>query len=128
MTTGPDPSRPYYKVDPKMDRYIPNQFSAGELWGHVALSLLLLCWGGVGLWTNDLVVPISKRGAALHLQGPAAIVMFCALVAATVNLLSVVLDHFDIRNNELSYRRFAFFTQALGWLLFGAALVVHFAS
>ncbi len=111
-----------------MDRYIPNQFSAGELWGHVALSLLLLCWGGYGLWTNDLVVPISKRGAALHLQGAAAVVMFCALVAATANLFSVVLDHFDIRNNELSYRRFAFFTQALGWLFFGAALIVHFGS
>jgi hypothetical protein len=128
MTPGPDPNRPYYQVDPKMDRYIPNQFGAGQLWSHVGLSLLLLCWGGFGLWTNDLIVPVSKRGAALHLQGTAAVIMFCALVAATVNLLSVVLDHFDIRNNELSYRRLAFFTQALGWLLFAAALVVHFVS
>ena len=126
MTTGPDPNRPYYRVDPKMDRYIPNQFSAGQLWSHVGLSLLLLCWGAFGLWTDDLIVPISKRGDALHLQGAAALVMFSAMVAATMNLLSVVLDHFDIRNNELFYRRAAFFTQAIGWLLFAAALVVHF--
>lgn len=77
---------------------------------------------------NDLIVPVNKRGPALHLQGAAAVVMFCALLAATANLLSVVLDHFDIRNNELSYRRFAFFTQTLGWLLFAAALVVHFVE
>ncbi|MCZ8159125.1 MAG: hypothetical protein ACK5V0_13030 [Alphaproteobacteria bacterium] len=126
MSTGPDPHRPYYRVDPKMDRYIPNQFSAGQLRSHVGLSLLLLGWGTFGLWTDDLVVPVSKRGAALHLQGAAALVMFCAMIAATLNLLSVILDHFDIRNNVLSYRRAAFFTQALGWLLFVAALLVHF--
>ena len=109
-----------------MDRYIPNQFSTGQLLMHIGLSLLLLLWGGFGLWADDLVVPVSKRGAALHLHGAAAVVMFCAMLAATTNLLSVVLDHFDIRNNELSYRRVAFFSQAVGWLLFAAALVVHF--
>ena len=126
MTTGPEPRRPYYRVDPNMDRYIPNQFSTGQLFMHIDLSLLLLLWGGFGLWADDLVVPVSKRGAALHLHGAAAVVMFCAMLAATANLLSVVLDHFDIRNNELSYRRVAFFSQAVGWLLFAAALVVHF--
>ena len=51
--------------------------------------------------------------------------MFCAMVASVLNLLSVVLDHFDIRNNEIMYRRIAFATQAVGWVLFAAAIVVH---
>jgi hypothetical protein len=125
MTAKPDPNRPYYQVDPNMDRYIPNHIPAGARWWYVGLSLLLIAWGSHGLWTDDLIVPVSKRGATIHLQGIAAVIMFCAIVAAALNLLAVVIDHFDIRNNELAYRRFAFGTQLLGWALFASAIVAH---
>jgi hypothetical protein len=117
-------SRPYYQVDPNMDRYIPNHIPSGERWWNVGLSLLILAWGAYGLWADDLIIP-SKRGGGIHLHGTAAVVMFCAMVASVINLLSVVLDHYDLRNNELTYRRIAFGTQVLGWALFAAALVVH---
>jgi len=82
-------------------------------------------WGSFGIWVDDLIVPL-RRGNSLHLRGTAAMIMFAAMVAAALSFLSVVIDHYDLRNNELGYRRFAFATQALGWLLFVVAMVVHF--
>jgi hypothetical protein len=125
MTGKQSPNRPYYQVDPNMDRYIPNHIPAGERWWYVALSSLLIAWGCHGLWTDDLIVPIGKHGATINLHGAAAVIMFCAIVAAALNLLAVVIDHFDIRNNELTYRRFAFVTQLIGWTLFASAIIVH---
>jgi hypothetical protein len=122
------PSRPYYRVDPNMDRYIPNEIPASARWWNFALSLVLIAWGSYGLWADDLLVPVGKRGYALHLHGSAAVVMFFALIAAVVNLLAVVFDHFDVRNNELTYRRIAFGTQIVGWTLFVSAVLVHFWS
>lgn len=107
-----------------MDRYIPNHIPLGERWWNASLSLLILAWGAYGLWADDLVVP-TKRGNSLHLHGTAAAIMFGAMIASVLNLLAVVADHFDIRNNELAYRRFAFGTQVSGWALFSAAILVH---
>jgi len=125
MTAGPDPGRPYYQVDPNMDRYVPNHISASERWWNLGLSLLIIAWGSYGLWVDDLIVPVGKRGNVIHLHGTAAAIMFCAMVAAALNLLTVIIDHIDIRNNELSYRRIAFCTQLVGWLLFASAIFVR---
>ena len=124
MSHEPPLNRPYYQVDPNMDRYIPNHIPAGERWWNVGLSLLILAWGSYGIWADDLIVP-TKRGNGLHLHGAAAVLMFCAMVASVLNLLSVVVDHFDVRNNEITYRRMAFGTQLVGWALFAAAIVTH---
>lgn len=125
MTAGPDPGRPYYQIDPNLDRYIPNHISASQRWWNLGLSLLIIAWGSYGLWADDLIVPVSKRGHEIHLNGTAAVIMFCAMVSAALNLLTVIVDHIDIRNNELTYRRIAFGTQLVGWLLFASAIFVH---
>ena len=39
-------------------------------------------------------------------------------------MLSVVVDHYDTRDNEINYKRFARVTQFLGWSLFILALVL----
>lgn len=116
--------RPYYKVDPNLDRYIPNEIPAGERLWNFGLSLLIIGWGSYGIWADDLIVP-TKRGNGIHLHGTAAMIMFAAMVVAALNFFSVVVDHYDLRNNELNYRRFAFATQALAWLLVVLAMVVH---
>jgi hypothetical protein len=108
-----------------MDRYIPNHIPASERWLYFGLSLLILTWGSYGLWVDDLIVPIGKRGRSMHFHGTAAVVMFCAMVAAILSLLAIVIDHFDLRNNELTYRRFAFFTQLVGCVLFVSAIVIQ---
>ena len=125
MAAEPDPRRPYYRVDPNMDRYIPNHIPANERWVYFALSVFIICWGAYGLWADDLVVPISKRGSGIHFHGTSAVIMFLAMVAAARNLLAIIMDHFDIRNNELTYRRIAFGTQLVGVLLFAVAICVR---
>lgn len=51
---------------------------------------------------DDLWLP-GKRGPGLHLHGWDAWLMYAAFVAATVSMLSVVMDHFDLRPNEAMY-------------------------
>jgi hypothetical protein len=108
-----------------MDRYIPNQIPLNERWWNFGLSVAILAWGSYGLGIDNLIVPVGRRGEAFNFHGSAAFIMFGAMVAAALNLLAVIFDHFDVRNNELAYRRIAFFTQAIGWVLSAAAVVVH---
>lgn len=51
-------------------------------------------------------------------------IMLGAFACAVANLLSIVIDHYDRRNNEINYRRFAKVTRILGWVLFGLAIVL----
>jgi hypothetical protein len=46
------------------------------------------------------------------------------MICATLNLLSVVADHYDERNNETNYRFFAKVTGSLGWILVVVAIVL----
>jgi hypothetical protein len=40
-------------------------------------------------------------------------------------MMSVVVDHYDKRNNEINYKRFARTTEALGWALLWAAFLLE---
>ena len=126
----PEPEPPAEVVEaeapepqPRFDangRYIPNQIPPDELITHVMLSLVLFCYGGYGVWVNDLYVP-GKRGG-VHLHDRPAWVMYGAMICACLVLLSVVLDHYDRRNNERRYRAFAEVGGYVGWSLFGLSL------
>lgn len=59
----------------------------------------------------------------MSLSGVSAWIMYASFLCAVLNLLSVVVDHYDERDNEFSYKRFARFSQALGWTLFFLALL-----
>ncbi len=112
---------------PKFDedgRYIPNHASPRERTVHIFLSMSLLAYGGYGLWANDLYVPV-KRSNGLHMQGAPAWIMYGAMICACVVLLSLVVDHYDRRNNERHYRTFAKVFEYIGWSLFGASLIME---
>lgn len=98
-------------------RYIPNQIPVGERAIHVALSLVLLAYGGLGVWINDLYIPGKRKG--LHLHDVPAWIMYGAIICACLVMLSVVIDHYDRRNNERHYREFAKASGYIGWTLFG---------
>jgi len=93
--------------------YRPNRIPVSARLLHAGLSLFLLAYGGHGVLVDDLFIP-AKRGRGLHLHGMGAWIMYGALVMAALNLLAVVVDHYDTRNNERQYRSFANITQALG--------------
>jgi hypothetical protein len=84
----------------------------------------LLIYGGIGLWIDDIYIP-GKRNGGAHLHGPAAWAMAAAFAMGALNLLSVVADHFDRRNNETNYRLFGKLTAWVAFGLFGLALVLY---
>ena len=115
--------------EPRYDangRYIPNEIPKGERGISTLLSLLLLAYGSYGIWSNDLYLP-GKRSRGVHLHDSPAWVMYGAVLCACLVMLSVVVDHYDRRNNERSYRVFANALKVIGWTLFGLSLLLDFS-
>jgi hypothetical protein len=105
-----------------MTIYISNHIPASVRGLNIVLSSVLLAYGTWGICTDDLYIP-GKRSPGTHFHGIPAWMLFSAMMCAALNLLSVVADHYDIRNNERNYRLFARVTQILGWVFFVAALI-----
>lgn len=105
--------------------YWPNDIPLVERVRNVLLSSALLAYGTHSLWIDDLHLP-GRHSDGIHLHGTAAQIMFLAMLCACANLISVVADHHDRRNNQASYRRFARGSQIASWIAFGLALFVDF--
>jgi hypothetical protein len=104
-------------------RYIPNLIPARQRVQHVIASLFLIGYGGYGVWRNDLYLPGKRSGQGVHLRDEPAWLMCAAMVIACLVLLSVVVDHYDRRDNERLYRRVATGGEWLGWGLFAGSLL-----
>jgi hypothetical protein len=109
----------------KNGRYVPNHISSNERIVHVVLPLLLFAYGTYGVWANDLYIP-GKRSRGIHLHDSPAWTMYGAIICACLVMLSVVVDHYDRRNNETNYRFFANLFTSIGWILFTVSLVFGF--
>ena len=109
---------------PKYDengRYLPNHIPTRERLNHLFMSLLLLSYGGYGVWVNDLYIP-GKRGG-MHLHNSPAWLMYGAMLCACLVMLAVVVDHYDHRDNERHYRTVVKGGSFLGWTMFGISLL-----
>lgn len=117
---SPEPALP----DPK--KWMgPNSIKRSTRIQHGLASCALLAYAVYSIWMDDFFIP-AKRGGGTHLHGLSAWLMFGAACCAVVNMVSVVIDHYDRRNNELTYAHVAAATQWLGWTFFLAALVKNF--
>lgn len=103
--------------------YNPNHIPANELIISILLSSFIFIYGTLGVIFDDLYLP-GKRGPGFHFHGVSAWILYVAFLCAAANLLSVVVDHYDERNNEKNYKLFARITQICGWTLFALALVL----
>jgi len=103
--------------------YTPNHIPAGERITNALFSVLLLIYGGYGFWVNDIYIP-GKHGRGIHFHDVPAWVMYGAFVCACLVMLSVVVDHYDKRNNETNYKKFADIFRGLGWCFFGLSLIL----
>lgn len=101
--------------------YIPNRIPFRKRVLNIFLSLILIIYGSHGIYTNDLYI-IGKRGG-LHLHDGPAFMMFAAFLCGSLVMLSVVIDHYDKRNNEQKYKSFASFFEITGWWLFVISLI-----
>jgi len=105
----------------KTEKYHFNRFPTWQLVYHSLASLFLAIYGTMGLTHNDIYVP-GKRSSGVHFHDVPAVLVYLAILAAILNLLSLVADHFDRRDNEVFYRRWARVTSAMGWTFFLIAL------
>ena len=111
---------------PQIDRsiHIPNFIPARyRIWGLIA-AILLLVWGGYGVYVNDLLIP-GKRGGG-HLRDEPALLMFAALFCGALQLVSRVVDHYDRRNNEYKYQKFVRITDGATLVFLLLAFVGQF--
>ncbi len=106
--------------------YVPNAIPVKTRLWNVTLSVVLLIYGTYGVVTDNFVLP-AKRGA-LTLYGYPAWVMYGALLCLVANLIAVVVDHYDRRDNETKYKTVEALTRKSGWTLFVLALVLSFVK
>ena len=104
--------------------YVANRIPAQERWKNLALSVALLVYGAVALQANDVVL-LGRHGATLHLHDDAARFAVASFVCACAIMLSVVVDHYDRRDNERYYRRFGQVFCVLAYCCMGAALFLE---
>jgi hypothetical protein len=88
---------------------------------HVLLSIFLICYGVHGLLTDDLFLP-SKHGRGTHLHGTPMVLMIISMACATIVLMSTVIDYYDRRDNDRSYKLFARIAGYCGWTFFVLSL------
>jgi len=112
---------------PPRQGHVANSIPANERLMNLLLSAALLTYGWLALRINDVFVP-GKRGRGLHFHDAAAKFMVLAMVCACVVMLSVVFDHYDRRDNERQYRRFANTFCLLGYGCVAIAVFLNIRS
>ena len=105
--------------------YIPNSIPGKVRLINLSFGLGGIVYGVYGLHRNDLFIP-SRRGPGTHLHDGAAMLMVAAIACGCAVLLSVVLDHYDERNNEAHYQRAAQVLRWLAWIFVFLSFGRHF--
>jgi hypothetical protein len=96
----------------------------GERIWHILLSLFLVIYGTHGFLANDIFVT-GKHGHGTHLHGAPMVLMFIAMICAATALIAIVVDYYDQRDNDKSYRSFARSAGYFGWTFFGLSLALN---
>jgi hypothetical protein len=103
--------------------YTPNHIPADERSKNILTSVALFLYGSYGVYVNDLYIP-GKRSRGIHLHDVPCWIMFAAIICACLVMLSVVVDHYDQRNNETNYQLFTDVFRMLGWGFFWLSIVM----
>jgi hypothetical protein len=99
--------------------YVANYVSRTDRVIYALLSISVLAYALWGLMRGDVYIPSPKGG--WHFVGLPAFLAFLALGCMSVSIGSVVLDHYDMRDNESTYERTQVWLQRAGWLLLAVA-------
>ncbi|MDP2246602.1 MAG: hypothetical protein Q8J65_00620 [Nitrosomonadales bacterium] len=107
--------------------YTPNHIPRSERFLNILYAAVIIVFGVIGLTTGELLLPGKRTSGpnGVALQGLPAWVMYAAMICACAVLLSSIVDHYDQRNNEINYRRFAQIGKFLGWSLFFLSLALY---
>lgn len=109
---------------PERSPHTPNAVSRGDRLFSLGLAIALIAYGSIGLITARVDLNGRKLRLGVLEGGPAWLMAAAFLVGAAV-LLSVVVDHYDKRNNERHYQAFRWGAKYLGCCLAASALLAH---
>lgn len=91
----------------------------------LTLALLLLLWGGYGLYVDDLLIPPLFEKTVSRTSHPTYL-MFSAFICGAMMLTSSVINQYELKNNEPTQPSFARYVGWFGVFLFVAALLFYF--
>lgn len=111
------------KQKQKSKYFSPNEISAFDRGLNTFLSILLLLYGIIGLLVDDIYLP-GKHTRGIHFHGTPAIIAFAGFMCFVLYLLTIVIDHYDRRNNERRYVQFRKFIRFMGYTLLLVAIFV----
>lgn len=106
-------------------KHFPNRIRRNVRVSNALMGAYLLAWGGSGLYSSRLVLGVRRNVVIAVLWNGPAWLMAAAMICGAMVMLSVLVDHYDLRDNEGSYRAFRWVLVRLGWCLFAASLVSH---
>lgn len=100
----------------------PNSIPYEIRTANLILAIVLIIYACFSIYTNKFYA-ITRRNY-LVFTDESAWIQSAALIIAAANLLSVVIDHYDKRNNELIYKKFRKITFYLGWIILLTGLIL----
>jgi hypothetical protein len=88
-------------------------------------ALLLLLWGGYGLYVDELLIPPLFEEAVSNTPRPTYL-MFSAFICGAMMLTSRIINQYELKNHEPAQPSFARYVGWFGGFLFVAALLFYF--
>ncbi len=110
-------------MEKQTTEYTPNHITSDERAKCILYAFILIVYGTFGYLIDDIYLP-SKHGRGSHFHGLSCLTMYVAFIFGAINFISVIIDHYDKRNNEINYQRFANVTRIIGLIFFFLALIV----
>lgn len=110
--------------------YIPNKVSLLVRMKNLIFSIILLVYGTIGLFAQKIYIPMPskysyRRDNGFWFYDEAAILIVGAFFCGILVMISVIVDHYDKRNNENKYRKFSSFFKILGYGLLSVAVITQ---
>jgi len=110
MTSEKKPeSEKFGTSDFKKPRYRPNYVDLDVRAGCLSASAALIFYAALSIQNDDFFIwlPGRRQTGYVHLHGVPVWLACISIFFACLSMLAVVVDHYDKRDNEESYRKFA---------------------
>ena len=107
--------------------YVPNTIVLKKRVVNFCVALAIIAYGGYGLYVDQLWVPLGRQ-VSVTLTGIAAIFMFTAIICASIEMMTEVVDHYDKRDNEHTYYKVANLFKYASYVSFAIAIFTDFGT
>jgi hypothetical protein len=107
------------------ENYVPNEVSLSERVINKVLIAFLLCYGAYGVYSGSLYLPLGR--GEVTLEGNAVYFGFASLILGAIYFLVEIIDHYDTRDNEFTYKRIRAAIRGLAVLILLFTCAISFA-